>query len=84
MLDKFVQLTVTVTVMRIEARVKLKTILILLLFQQANLTKRILPACLPTDPSENLEGQELTVAGWGWTSFGKLSQQFGKVGGTRT
>ncbi|XP_050712126.1 tryptase-2-like isoform X3 [Eriocheir sinensis] len=36
----------------------------------ANLTERVLPACLPTDPSQDLVGHELTVIGWGHTQFG--------------
>lgn len=38
---------------------------------QVSLTNRILPACLPTVATDDLIGKELTVAGWGWTSFCK-------------
>ncbi|XP_050712127.1 phenoloxidase-activating factor 3-like isoform X4 [Eriocheir sinensis] len=45
-------------------------IALLKLSTKANLTERVLPACLPTDPSQDLVGHELTVIGWGHTQFG--------------
>ncbi|XP_037791636.1 phenoloxidase-activating factor 3-like [Penaeus monodon] len=33
----------------------------------AVLTKRVLPACLPTNPREDYRGRSLTVVGWGHT-----------------
>ncbi|XP_050712125.1 serine protease snake-like isoform X2 [Eriocheir sinensis] len=56
-------------------------IALLKLSTKANLTERVLPACLPTDPSQDLVGHELTVIGWGYTQFGELDLHFGATEG---
>ncbi|XP_071546999.1 serine protease snk-like [Panulirus ornatus] len=53
---------------------------LLRLSKPAELTSRVLPACLPLKP-DVVDSKELTVAGWGRTSFGahELSQVLLKV-----
>ncbi|XP_045121094.1 transmembrane protease serine 9-like [Portunus trituberculatus] len=44
-------------------------------------TRRVLPACLPLDPTEDHQNKRLTVVGWGYTSSGmqEMSSTLQKV-----
>ncbi|XP_066971848.1 venom peptide isomerase heavy chain-like [Macrobrachium rosenbergii] len=52
-----------------EAR-KYHDLALLKLATPATLTRRVLPACLPTNPEEDIRGQKATIAGWGRSGIG--------------
>ncbi|KAK8376413.1 hypothetical protein O3P69_009808 [Scylla paramamosain] len=50
-------------------------------FKEVKFTRRVLPACLPLDPTDDYQNKRLTVVGWGHTASGmqEMSSTLQKV-----
>ena len=53
---------------------------ILTLKKAVRFSSTIIPACLPTDPSKDYVGRNVTTSGWGLTSIGPSGQEYDNNG----